>query len=312
MLTKIFTLLFFLSINYAYSTSPSLSDYGNNSKNILSANIIKKKDKKLNGWYLTGNYGIYQANKHSAKFYNGKESNPNKLSYVFNNQYWYQKIVDEMMDKVNRDSFKIAQLPLDMKYGLSMFVGFSARYFYERNWALNLQFNHTKLQTADIFRLQVFPPFTGEVESYVDCKIRGVETRTTIDIGMIYTFNPKEDFTPFVEFGFNINNTLVKESRINIFDEEYNLVDVYGHPYVPNVALTEYDIRQGGIGFGGFGGGGIRYVFNKLFAAELAGTLYYKSINLDIYNKHTLHGSFMLRLVISPFFAFSKQDENVK
>lgn len=270
-------------------------------------------NKPKTGWEISGNFGVYKANKYQAQFYNGGPENVNTIDYVFSNYYWNQEITDLMVTNVNRDSFFIAAIPYDIKYDASMYVGFSARYNFSNEMAMNFSFNFAKLTTRDMVVLEVWPPYSGAVESYVYCGIFGQEARTNIDAGFLYTFSPEKPFTGFAEMGLNINSTHVKKSFIQIFDREYNLINLYGSSsYVPNTPLTEMEVRQGGIGFGTYISPGIRYVMNQQFSMELAGLVYLKTVNLEGYGeKLGLHYGAVFRLVLSPFFNFSSEDETI-
>jgi hypothetical protein len=263
------------------------------------------------GWEVSGNFGVYQPNKHQAKFYNGAPENPNNLNYIFSNFYWNQEIKEQLIMNVQRDSFKVDQLPADIKYDATMYVGFSARYNFSEEIALNISFNYSKLQVRDQITLEIFPPLSGMVKSYVYCGIFGIEGRTNIDVGGLYTWSPEKPLTPFAEMGLNANSTHVKKHILQVYDREFNMVNIYlNSNYVPGAPVNEYNIRQGGVGFGTYVSGGMRYQMNPLFSMELAGIVYLKTVNLEGYNKKFgLHGGLLLRLVMSPFFEFSSPDD---
>lgn len=269
---------------------------------------LEKKSKI--GWEVSGNFGVYQANKYHAKFYNGEPQNVNNLNYIFSNYYWYQDIKDQIIIHEQRDSFLISDYPADIKYDAAMHVGFSARYNFSEEITMNISFNYSKLQVRDVIALEVIPPFSGAVESFVYCNIFGTEGRTNIDVGGMYTFSPEKNLTPFAEMGLNVNSTHVKKHMMHLYDREFNLVNIYGSSnYVPGTPLNEYDIRQGGIGFGTYISGGMRYALNDQFSMELAAIIYLKTVGLEHYNrKFGLHGAVLFRLVFSPFFNFSGED----
>lgn len=269
---------------------------------------IEKKSKI--GWEVSGNFGVYQANKYHAKFYNGAPQNVNNLNFIFSNYYWYQDIKDQIIIHAQRDSFLISDYPADIKYDASMHVGFSARYNFSEEITMNISFNYSKLQVRDVIALEVIPPFSGAVESYVYCNLFGIEGRTNIDVGGLYTFSPEKDMTPFAEMGLNVNSTHVKKHMMQLYDREFNMVNIYGSSnYVPGAPLNEYDIRQGGIGFGTYISGGMRYALNDQFSMELAAIIYLKTVGLENYSKKFgLHGAALIRLVFSPFFNFSGED----
>ncbi len=275
---------------------------------------VRMNGNQKSGWEISGNFGVYKANKHHAQFYNGASQNVNNLDYVFSNYYWRQEIIDQLIIHAQRDSFQIYEIPADIKYDMSMYVGFSGRYHYSGALALNFSFNFAKLQTRDMFTLEVFPAYSGMIESFVYFGIYGIEARTNIDAGFLYTFSPEKPFTPFIEMGININSTNVKRNFIRIFDKEYNLINIYGsNSYIPNTPLSEFDVRQGGIGFGLYSSLGVRYSINEQFAIETAAVSYLKTVNLEGYNEQFgIHGGLLLRFVFSPSFSFESDDNTIE
>lgn len=254
------------------------------------------------GWEVCGNFGVFKASPNQASFYNGRDSNVNNVNYVFSNYYWRQDIENQLIQYVNRDSFAIASFPSKMQYDGAMYVGFSARFNYSRALSLNFHFNFARLNLKDVLSLQVFPALPGEVESYVQCGLFGQESRSNIDVGLMYAFEAEKDFSPIAEIGINLNSTVVKYSKLQVYDLTFNLVDVYGTPYVPNSPMTEYPIKQGGLGFGLYSSAGIRYTMSHQFSMELVGFAYYSKVNLEGYTGFGLHYGAMIRLIISPYF----------
>jgi hypothetical protein len=267
-----------------------------------------KKPAGPKGWEFVGNFGAYWGNKYQASFYNGSSGNENNIKYVLGNQYWHDEIKNLLMTSVNRDSFALSELPSNMKYSATMHVGFGVRYNFNPEWAFNLEFNFAKLTAKDFFTLEVFPAQDNESHSYVQYPIWGIETRTNIQAGVVRTLNTDQKIRPFFELGTVITNTLVKESKISIEDQPYNLVNIYSGNYVPNSNTQEYEIKQGGIGFGGYVDGGVKIMFNDFVSMELYASLYYQQINLKGYNAFKPQGSAMFRLVLSPAFFMAKSE----
>ncbi len=273
---------------------------------------IAKKNKI--GWEISGNFGIYNASKYQAKFYNGEPGNANSLNYILKNDYWLLDIKNQLIQYELRDSFMVSEYPPKIRYDAAMHVGFSARYNYSDEITLNISFNHSKLQVKDVIACEVFPPFTGMVESYVYFNIFGQEARTNIDIGGMYTVHPEKNFTPFAEMGLNLNSTHVKKHILKVYDREFNMVNIYGSSgYIPNTPVNEYTVYQGGIGFGTYVSGGWRYVASDQLSIELAATIYLKTVHLEGYSKRFgLHEAVLFRIVMSPFYNFSGDDEEIK
>ncbi len=276
-----------------------------------STKIEIKKKKKIEGprgFEFSGNFGGYFANKYNAQYYNGNSVNENNIDFVLKNQYWFDEIKNILRTSINRDSIMLSELPTNMKYSPSMYVGFGVRYNYTPSWALNIQFNFTKLIAKDFFTFQVFPAFDNENRSYVKYGIIGSETRNNIEIGVLHTFMPEKIIRPFAEVGVLFTNTKVKESKILIESSEYSLINIYSGSYIPNTQLQENNILQGGLSFGGYFSGGVKFVFNDFASFEVMASLYYKQINLQPYKDFKIHGAGMVRLILSPAFFIKKEE----
>jgi len=255
------------------------------------------------GWNLGINAGYYNASKNHAGYYDGRPMNENNINYILGNYYWRQDIKEELMDEISRDSFWLVEYPAQMKYNGAMLFGFVARYNYSADFSLNFQFNFAKLQLNDIFNLEVWPAIPGNVQSFIPCSITGEESRSNIDFSMLFSFASASHspWKPFAEVGVNLNSVVVKSSQIHIFDLTYNIRDIYGGmPYIPNTPLSEYPIKQGGIGYGMYSSAGVRCVFSKDFAFEILGMINYSTVNLEGYKGFGLHWAPIIRLVMSP------------
>ena len=296
-----------LFIFFALSANVLLANYPDS---LVSKVYNKEKPAGPKGWEFVGNFGAYWGNKYQASFYNGHKSNVNNINYVFSNDYWHNEIKNILLStlNINRDSFALSETPKNMKYSATMHVGFGGRYNFNPEWALNVEFNQAKLTAKDFFTIEVFPAFDNENRSYLQYPIWGIETRTNIQIGVMRTLNPTKKVRPIVELGAVFTNTHVKESKISIEDQSYNLVNIYSGNYVPDSNVQENEIRQGGLGFGGYMNGGIKIMFTNFVSVELYGSLYYQQINLENYNAFKLNEALMFRFVLSPGFFIPKEN----
>lgn len=263
----------------------------------------QEESKSLRGIYVSLNAGAYQGSKNHAGYYDGRSGNENNLDYVFSNTYWNNDIKNELLEEVGTDQFWIAEYPMEMHYNMALYAGFSARYYFSDAFALNLHFNASKLRLADAFNLEIDPPLAGQVRTYIPCAITGEELRSNIDLSMQFFFSERDEnpWDPFCELGFNINSVNVRSSSIQIFDLTYSLRDVYGGVgYVPGQTLTEYPIKQGGIGYGLYSSAGITYRMSASFSAEFCFNIYYSTIALKGYEGFGLHYAPMVRFVVNP------------
>lgn len=278
-----------------------------NPDSTVSYSFSKEKPYGPKGWEFVGNFGAYWGNKQQAAFYNGSKNNVNNLNYVFSNYTWINEIKNKLSETVNRDSFLLSATPSKMKYSTTMHVGFGTRYNFNEDWALNIEFNYAKLTAKDFFTIEVFPSFDNESHSYLQYPIFGSESRTNIQVGVVRTLNTTQKVRPFFEVGAVLTNTHVIESKISIENTPYNLVNIYSGNYIPNTNAQEYDIRQGGIGFGGYFGTGLKIMFTNFISCEIYGTLYYQQINLENYAGLNFHEAAMFRFVLSPGFFAAKE-----
>ncbi|MDD2345806.1 MAG: hypothetical protein PHY85_06645 [Bacteroidales bacterium] len=291
--------VFLLLFSFVFATNDTLIDY----KVPFSLKGMKLKTDEIGpkGLEVIGNFGVYLADKKHAKFYDGSDGNVNNIKYVFNNYYRRESIKEYMRVNYNRDSIISIEGSSNMHYSPSMYVGFGFRYNYSAEWALNVQFNVTKLTAKDFLSVEVFPAFDNDLRSYIRFGIVGKESRTMIDVGMVRTFNPEKNIRPMAEFGLNFSNTLVSESYIAVDEQKLSMIDIYaGRTYIPNANVQEYEIRQGGLGYGGYLGGGVKFAFNPFLSLETIAYLYMSRIPLEGYESFGIHPSAIFRIVVSP------------
>ncbi|MBC8147876.1 MAG: hypothetical protein H8E98_07835, partial [Bacteroidetes bacterium] len=232
--------------------------------------------------------------------YNGSDLNENKIQFILGNKYWREDINREL--NVN-DTFILQELPAQMKYDPAVLIGFYARGEMSKTLGIILQFNYQNLKTTDFFTINIDPVIYLTEPDLRLYTIYGSEKRINIDVGISKIFRPKEKTQIFIEGGFNLNNTKVVESKIQIENLEYSLVNVYlNQNYVPNSNLQEYAINQGGIGFGTFLSSGVKLNFSDAISIDPGATLYWKSIHLEGYDYTKLHYSFYVRMIFKLSF----------
>lgn len=300
----IFFFIFLIIKIHAISFTPFDTTFNYSFPSIKS---LKTEPEGPKGLEVIGNFGAYLADKRHAAFYNGAPQNVNNINFVLDNYYWKENIKEILRTTVNRDSFMLSEYPQNMKYSVTMNVGFGFRYNYNPSWALNFQINVCKLTAKDFFTIEVFPAFDNQSKSYLNYGIMGLESRTIIDLGLVRTFKTDKNIRPLLELGLNFNNTLVKEAYIVIEEQKFSTINIYGNRnYIPNSNNPEYQIRQGGIGFGAYGGAGLKWVFNNFLSLETVVYLYMSQINLEEYEGFGYHTSGFLRFVMSPALLMSK------
>ncbi len=257
------------------------------------------------GWIIGMHTGVYFANSYTAGYYSGIESNENSISFVLDNKYRR----NEILNYFNAQTYDWTQadLPQNMKYEPEINIGFLARNNITEKWGVFFNFNHVKLRAKGNFTLHFDPdqivtePNTGVYEIY------GVEDRTNIDIGIHREFSLLSPSVAYYgEIGVNLNNTHVQESAIQMEDLNYSIINRYGpgRGYVPNLPQTEYNFRLGGIGVGILGGMGVKFLFSQKLTIDTGLTSYVKYINLDGYKSFNVHWAPYARIMYNGFFDF--------
>jgi len=252
-------------------------------RNIYLPGDSTKHKKNNNGFYFGANLGFYFANSYTAQYYGG--SGVNKVDSVINHLYNYQDIKNLVIY-----DFELGQLPSKMKYSPSLLLGFFAKYNF-KNSGIFLQFNFSKLKTNDVFTLKINDPNNYSSDAvYKQESISGSEQRTNIDIGFSHSFNTRKRYKPYIEFGYNINDTKFLESKIKIEGKEYSLVNPY---------FSYHKIEQSGVGMGAFLGSGVELVFNESISVNPGFNLYWTKIKLGNYNKFKPNYSFFVRIILN-------------
>ena len=154
-----------------------------------------------------------------------------------------------------------------------------------------MQFNFSKLNAKDVITLNINNPnnFSSD-PTYKQAVIYGLEQRSSIDIGYSYTFKNKNKNKPYLEFGYNLNNTKFLDNKIKIENLEYSLVSYY---------FTYNKIEQGGIGMGAFCGGGVEMNFNKSVFVNPGFNIHLIKTKLGDYNKIKPNYSIFIRFILN-------------
>jgi hypothetical protein len=251
---------------------------------------------KNKSWSFSINTGAAFANNYQANFYNGADGNQNTLNYILSNKYWHNEIRQAI-----GDSFALYGMPTKMKYDPAFCVGFSIKKMFNNHVGMFGQFDFSRLKAADVFTLKIgSTPTSQMVPNLLNCPIWGKEDRIDIDLGVCGSIYLANKINGFLEGGLNINNTRVKENKIQIENLAYSIIDIYANqPYVPNTQLQEYQIKEGGLGIGIFLSPGVEFRFNENVAIDLLGTAYWTRINLMHYDAWKPRFNAMIRFVFS-------------
>lgn len=285
---KKLTIFAFIAVTLFFLQTPLAAQAGSERPPVPGDSV------RLNSGFSFGiNMGAYFANGFHGNFYNGAAGNVDSIGLIFTNYYYTQDIRKEL-----QDTFRLLELPTGMKYQPAMQFGFYVKYSFDRQLGAFLQFNYAKLKAKDVFTLGVGPEASyltfDDIRTY---PIWGTEERIYIDLGVSKTFETSKNVQVFLEGGLNINNTRVKEHKIQIGSLEYSLINIYGDsPYIPNTQMQTYETRLGGIGIGAFATAGLRFVFNDKISLDPGFSFYWSKANLEGYSAYRPHYAVFVRL----------------
>jgi hypothetical protein len=243
----------------------------------------KHKKKNTDGLYIGVNLGFYKANRYTASYYNG--SGVNNVDSTINNTYNYPKIKESLIY-----DFSLAQLPAKMHYSPAFLLGVYFKYAI-KNSGIIIQFNIAKLRANDVFTLIIDDPNNFSSEPvYKQESIQGIEQRASIDVGYSYTFNPRSNYRPFLQFGGNLTSTKFLDNKIKIENLQYSIT---------NYRFSYYKLEQGGVGFGAFAGGGMNLIFNESISIMPTLNIYYTHAKMGPLTKPKFNYSFYITAILN-------------
>ena len=272
---------------------------------VYAQELYSKEDcAKRSGFEYGGIGGIYIASNASADFYSGKPENENNVDYIFSNSHWYE----EIRHLLNfYDTVFVREYPQKMGYSPAFSFGLFVKYDFNCRTGIYAQFYYAKLRANDVVTIEVDPKEYLTEPDIRLCPVRGVEERNLLDLGISHTVGLNKTARLVLGAGINMNNTLVKESAIYLGDKKYNMIRIYGNrPYIPNSNQQQYEIRQGGIGFGLFGSIGARIEFSPVVAIEPGFSTHYMMINLEKKTGFSPQMNFYVKIIFRDLLNFSE------
>jgi hypothetical protein len=260
---------------------------------------IKEKDEDeepVTSWQFGLDFGMYVANNAPANFYNGSETNVNRLSYVMTNKYWYQNIKNALKAS---DTVIVNGIPSRMTYKIALMGGLFIRFNFNKRNGLCLQANYAQLKADNAITVLVDPRTYLTVPDLRNYPIEGVEYRVMMDLIYQRTFVLKSKINFFVQAGPAFNYTRVTKSSVFFEGTEYSLINIYGNQYyVPNTSLQENQVIEGGLGYGLMFGGGAGFPLTDYFAIEPGFYFHYNNVALQGYNQYGLSFGLYLRILL--------------
>lgn len=232
------------------------------------------------------NLGFYRANAGTANYYNG--TGEHSLESIINQTYNYNRIRQD----IGYD-FKLANngLPMQMSYKPAVMLGFFGSLHFNQKVGLHAEFNYARLKAEDKFALEIERVVFVQGDNIELYDLWGTEERLDLRFSFQYTFISKNSYLhPFLETGLSITDTKVKENRIRVRSQTLA---------IRNPTSTYYQIRDYGIGFGGFGTLGLKMDVNDNFALWAGYSANYIRINLGENDRFLLQHTIFVRFSLA-------------
>ncbi|MDX9941123.1 MAG: hypothetical protein RBS53_02750 [Bacteroidales bacterium] len=228
--------------------------------------------------------GFYIANAGTANYYNG--TGDNSVESILSMNYNYNRVRQD----IGYD-FQLHGLPLQMSYKPAVMLGFFGSLAFSPKASLMAEFNYAKLKAEDKFTLEIERVVFIEGDNIELYDIWGTEERLDLRFSFQYTFlSPSSYLHPFLETGLSITDTKMKENRIRIHSQTLS---------IRNPTNTYYQIRDYGIGFGGFATLGLKMEVNEQFALWAGYSANYSRINLGENEQFLLQHTVFLRFSLA-------------
>ncbi|MEE4177702.1 MAG: hypothetical protein V2I46_09350 [Bacteroides sp.] len=254
----------------------------------ISPALDEDPPEAANGRTLHFDYGMtmgfYIANAGTANYYNG--TGENSVESIINMTYNYNRIRQD----IGYD-FQLHGLPMEMSYKPAVMLGFFGSIGFSPKASLMAEFNYAKLKAQDKFTLEIARVVFIEGDNIELYDIWGTEERLDLRFSFQYTFLSRSSYLhPFLETGVSITDTKMKENRIRVHSQTLS---------IRNPSNTYYQIRDYGIGFGGFATLGLKMDVNESFALWAGYSANYSRINLGENDKFLLQHTIFLRFSLA-------------
>lgn len=275
----------------------------------LVAQILEEEG--YGGFEAGINVGVYFGNNNTANFYNGMDygDESNSADRIIDNIYYLNRI-NKVLDQNGyryplEEGFYETEYPQVMHYSPAIYAGLTGRYWLNRRVAIAVSMNYSRLNARDqfvIYNTNPDIPPSNKENQYVLGTIAGQEDRVNIDLGLVNSFAVHEKMNFIFEVGFNLNNTTVIMNKINIYGLVLDIQNKGPNDYVPGGNTQQYNIRQGGIGYGAYATPGLQINFNEGVSMDILAQFYYSYIDLEYFSQWGLHWAPYVRFNFTRLF----------
>lgn len=247
----------------------------------------------LNGLSVSVDAGLLVPNNKQAEFYSGREHNPNTVYRVlhsnsYGNEIWQNLYTQGLItDAVPNYSALTIEEYGTMTNRLTYQIGLGIRYDYPSRWGWILRFDYARIQASGAFNISSNngQGILSDRGRYVQCGIFGIENRIFIDLALSRRFPLGSNLELETDLGFNLNNTKVKEHKMEIAGQYYSILDVWDQNG-PYAGSASYDyINQGMIGIGAFATLALSRIISGYGSVDLGYSFYYNQTRYRAFNE---------------------------
>ncbi len=276
-----------------------------NSDDSDDSEMMEKK-----GFHFGFFIGPYWANKYTANLYNGYGLDANGAQNEFINSYINRKInfeysgVDPNTGASNGQLDQIAQalgvdpaatgsntwhfgpsdMPQNMHYTIAFLVGLNARYSMDKQNAIILNVNASKLKVVGNFTIQTdVNPNSNQLNAGVNTfDIIGGEQRMIFQFGYARILGDNKRANFFMEGGLNATLAKFDKNYIVIKNLKIDLTQNYTTPGYGSPTTNVYFPKRIGIGFGAFAGAGFNITMSPKWTVQLLYDITYDKVNIGV------------------------------
>ena len=255
-----------------------------------------EKDSVQPWWEYGVQFGAFLADNYSADFYNGEGVNDiTRITEAYDDEI-RNAIQTANPESSSFNEFRLGDLPRNMGYNTASMPGLHLEYHSDSTTSFFINFQYIKLRTSG--NLIITDPNNDyNLDNDFMGRIRATEERVFIDIGIRQSFQTPGNFSFYLTGGVNINNTTVMSHKIDIATFTRSIQSRYSdRPINTGYPTNNYNFKQGGIGIGIVGGGGVKLSYQQSLYAAIDLTAYYSQTILPGREEFGIHVAPMLRL----------------